>query len=165
MSELIVVGFKDEHKAEEVRMELLRLQKEHLVALEDAAVAIKKADGNVKIKQVYNLTASGALSGSFWGLLLGTFLFAPLTGLVAGAAAGAISGALADIGVDDNFIKELTNTLEPGSSALFVLVRKVTPDKVLEDLSQYEGKVLRTSLTKDDEAKLQEVLSKVEVAS
>jgi uncharacterized membrane protein len=163
MSELIVVGFKDEHKAEEVRTELLRLQKEHLVALEDAAVAIKKPDGQVKIKQVYNLTASGALSGGFWGLLLGTLLFAPLTGLVAGAAAGAISGALTDIGVDDNFIKELTNTLEPGSSALFVLVRKVTPDKVLEDLRKYEGKVLRTSLTKDDEAKLQEALAKAEV--
>jgi uncharacterized membrane protein len=81
-----------------------------------------------------------------------------------GAAVGALSGALTDIGIDDNFIQELGNTIEPGTSAIFILVRKSTPDKVLEDLSKFEGKVLQTSLSYEDEAKLQAALMKSEMA-
>jgi uncharacterized membrane protein len=92
-------------------------------------------------------------------ILFGLIFFNPLLGWAVGTAAGAISGLVADIGIDDNFIKEIGNSLEPGTSALFVLVRKVTPDKVLEDLSRFGGKVLRTSLSKEDEAKLQEALN------
>lgn len=159
MSDLIAIAYDDEYKAEQVRLDLVKMQKEHLIELEDAAVVVKDKDGKVKLKQAVNLTAAGAISGSFWGLLIGTLFFAPIAGLALGAAGGAISGALSDIGVDDNFMKELGETLQPSTSALFVLVRKVTPDKVLEEIAPYGGKVLRTSLTKDEEAQLQEVLN------
>lgn len=159
MSDLIAVAYDDEYKAEEVRLALAKLQKEHLIELEDAAVVVKKEDGKVKLKQAINLTAAGAASGSFWGLLIGTLFWAPLVGVAVGAASGALSGALSDIGVDDDFMRELGETLTPGSSALFVLVRKVTPDKVLEEVAPFGGKILRTSLSKDDESQLQEVLN------
>ncbi|CAD5979044.1 hypothetical protein PCC9214_04459 [Planktothrix tepida] len=159
MSDLIAIAYDDEYKAEEVRLTLIKLQKEHLIELEDAAVVVKNAEGKVKLKQAVDLTTAGAVSGGFWGLLIGTLFLSPVLGAAVGAAAGAASGALSDIGVDDNFMKSLGETMQPGTSALFVLVRKVTPDKVLEEVAPYGGKVLRTSLSKDEEAQLQEVLT------
>lgn len=160
MSSLIAVGFKDEFTADTVLLELQKLQKEHLIDLEDAAIVIRNKDGKVKIKQTQELTAEGALSGGFWGLLFGFIFFNPLLCWAVGAIAGGISGALTDLGIDDNFIQEVGNTIAPSTSAIFVLVRKATPDKVLEDLSRFEGKVLKTSLSNEDEAKLQAVLTK-----
>jgi uncharacterized membrane protein len=159
MSDLIVVGFQDEFKADEVMNELRRLQAEYLVDLEDAAVVVRNQEGKVKIKQAQELVAAGAVSGSYWGILLGVIFFNPIFALV-GAAAGALSGALSDIGINDDFMRDLGSTIEPGTSAIFVLVRKSTPDRVLADLSKFEGKVLRTSLSKEDEAKLQAALTK-----
>ncbi len=159
MSDLIVVGFQDEFKADEVMNELRRLQSEYLVDLEDAAVVIRSPEGKVKIKQAQELVATGAVSGGYWGLLLGVIFFNPIFPLV-GAAVGALSGALTDIGINDDFMRELGNTIEPGTSAIFVLVKKSTPDRVLADLSKFEGKVLRTSLSKEDEQKLQAALTK-----
>jgi uncharacterized membrane protein len=159
MSDLIVIGFPDEFKADEVLLDLRKLEREYLIDLEDAAIVVRNKDGRVKVKQSQELVTSGALSGGFWGLLIGMIFMQPLLGLF-GAAVGALSGALTDIGIDDNFIQELGNTIEPGTSAIFVLVRKSTPDKVLDDLSKFEGKVLRTSLSHEDEAKLQAVLTK-----
>lgn len=158
MSDLFAIAYEDEFKAEEVRLTLAKLQKEHLIELEDAAVVVKNAEGKIKLKQAINLTAAGAASGSFWGLLIGTLFFSPLFGAAVGAATGALGGALSDIGVDDDFMKDLGENLKPNTSALFILVRKVTPDKVLDEVSKYGGKILRTSLSKDDEAQLQEVL-------
>lgn len=158
MSDLIVVGFKDEFKADEVMSELRRLQSEYLVDLEDAAVVVRNQEGKVKIKQAQELVAAGAVSGSYWGVLLSVLFFNPIFALV-GVAAGALSGALTDIGIDDNFMRDLGSTIEPGTSAIFVLIRKSTPDRVLADLSKFEGKVLRTSLSKEDEAKLQAALN------
>jgi uncharacterized membrane protein len=163
MSDLIVVGFKDEFKADEVMSELRRLQSEYLVDLEDAAVVVRNQEGKVKIKQAQELVATGALSGGYWGVLLSILFFNPIFTLV-GAAAGALSGALSDIGINDDFMRDLGSTIEPGTSAIFVLVRKSTPDRVLADLSKFEGKVLRTSLSKEDEAKLQAALTKRETA-
>ena len=159
MSDLIVIGFPDEFKADEVLLDLRKLEREYLIDLEDAAIVVRKKDGRVKIKQTQELVTAGALSGGFWGLLIGLMFFEPMLGIL-GAAVGALSGALTDIGIDDNFIQELGNTIEPGTSAIFVLVRKSTPDKVLDDLSKFEGKVLRTSLSHEDEAQLQAVLTK-----
>ena len=159
MSELIAIAYDDMFKAEEVRLTLAKLQKEHLIELGDAAVVVKDTEGKVQLKQAVNLTGMGAVSGGFWGLLIGTLFFMPLAGLAIGAATGAISGALTDIGVDVDFMRELAETMSPGTSALFILVRKFTPDKVLEEIAPYGGKVLRTSLTKDKEAELQEVLA------
>jgi uncharacterized membrane protein len=159
MSDLFAIAYDDEFKAEEVRLTLAKLQKEHLIELEDAAVVVKNKDGKIKLKQAVNLTATGAASGSFWGLLIGTLFFAPLVGAAVGAATGAIGGALSDIGVDDDFMRDLGENLQPNTSALFILVHKVTPDKVLDEVSKYGGKILRTSLSKDDEAQLQQVLN------
>ena len=159
MSDLIVISFSDEFKADEVLLDLRRLEMDYLIDLEDAAIVVRNKNGKVRVKQTQELVASGALSGGFWGLLIGLMFFEPLLGIL-GAAMGALSGALTDIGIDDNFIQELGNTIEPGTSAIFILVRKSTPDKVLEDLSKFEGKVLQTSLTHENEEKLKEALTK-----
>jgi uncharacterized membrane protein len=159
MSTLVVVGYNDLFKAEELRLKLIRMQREHLIDLEDAVVVVKDAKGKVKLHQAVNLTAAGAVSGGFWGSLIGLIFLNPLLGLAVGATAGAVSGALTDIGIDDNFMKELAATMTPGSSALFVLVRRATPDKVLEEVKGTGGKILKTSLSHEDEAKLQAALS------
>ncbi|GBF80104.1 DUF1269 domain-containing protein [Aphanothece sacrum] len=159
MSDLIAIAYDDEFKAEEVRLTLAKLQKEHLIELEDAAVVVKDKNGKIKLKQAVNLTSTGAVSGGFWGLLIGTLFFVPLVGAAVGAATGALGGALTDIGVDDDFMRELGETLQPETSALFVLVRQVTPDKVLDEVAPFGGKVLRTSLSKDQEEELQEILT------
>jgi len=162
MSDLIVVGFDNESKADEVLEKLAKFQKEHLVDLEDAAIVIKDEKGKIKVKQVYNLVAAGASSGSFWGLLVGLLFLHPLLGVAAGVATGALSGSLTDIGINDDFIKDLGQTLEPKTSALFVLVRKATPDKVIAELKPFNGRVLRTSLSQTDEDDLKAALKKAQ---
>ena len=159
MSTLAVIAYDDMFKAEEVRLKLRKLQAEYLIDLEDAVVAVKDQAGKVKLHQAVNLTAAGAVSGGFWGTLVGLIFLNPLLGMAVGASAGAVSGALADVGINDQFMKELAATLKPGSSALFVLVRKSTPDRVLEELKGSGGMVIKTSLSHDDEAKLQAALS------
>jgi uncharacterized membrane protein len=155
---LVVIGYDDVHKAEEVRLALFKMQKDYLIDMEDAVVAEKREDGKVKLHQVHNLTAAGAVSGGFWGTLIGIIFLNPLLGAAAGATAGAVSGALGDVGISNDFMKQLAAELEPGHSALFVLVRKSTPDKVLEELKGFGGKVLQTSLSHEDETKLQAAL-------
>jgi uncharacterized membrane protein len=158
MANLVVIGYDDVHKAEEVRLALFKMQKDYLIDMEDAVVAEKREDGKVKLHQVHNLTAAGAVSGGFWGTLIGIIFLNPLLGAAAGATAGAVSGALGDVGISNDFMKQLAAELEPGHSALFVLVRKSTPDKVLEELKGFGGKVLQTSLSHEDETKLQAAL-------
>jgi uncharacterized membrane protein len=159
MSSLVVIGYDDKFTAEEVRIKLVKMQREYLIDLEDAVVAIKDEAGKVKLNQAVNLTAAGAVSGGFWGALIGAIFLNPLLGLAVGAASGAASGALNDIGIDDQFMKKLASTLKPGSSALFVLARKATPDKVLEELTGTGGTVLKTSLSHENEARLQAALN------
>jgi uncharacterized membrane protein len=159
MGEFIAITYDGELKAQEVRVELLKMQKEHLVDLEDAVVGIKKHNGKVKLHQMNNLTASGIVGGGFWGALIGLIFLNPLLGAVIGSAIGGVTGALGDIGIDDKFMKELGANMQPGSSTLFILVRKITPDKVLEEMKDYGGKVLQSSLSHEDEAKLQAVLN------
>ena len=159
MSTLVVVGYDDQFKAEEVRLTLMKLQKDYLIDLADAVAAVKDQKGKVRLHQAVNLTATGAVSGGFWGSLIGLMFLNPLLGLAMGATAGAVSGALTDVGIDDKFMKELAGTMKPGSSTLFVLVRKATSDKVLDELKGTGGTVLKTSLSHDDEAKLQAALS------
>ena len=159
MGTLVVIGYDDEFKAEEVRLMLRKMQKDYLIDLEDAVVAVKNAKGKVKLHQAVNLTAAGAIGGGFWGSLIGLIFLNPLLGAAVGATAGAVSGALSDVGINDKFMKELAATMSPGSSALFVLVRKATPDKVLAELEGSGGKILKTSLSHDDETKLQAAIS------
>jgi len=160
MSDLVVIGFNEENKAFELRAELAKLQKEYLIDMEDVVVVTKNEKGKVKLHEATNLTAAGAVSGGFWGMLIGMIFLNPLAGAALGAGAGALSGKFTDLGINDSFIKELGETLTPESSALFVLVRKVTPDKVLEALKGFGGKVLKTSLTADKEETLREALEK-----
>lgn len=159
MSTLVVIEYDDQFKAEEVRLSLMKMQKDYLIDLEDAVVAVKDQNGKLRLHQAVNLTAAGAVSGGFWGTLIGIIFLNPLLGFAMGAGAGAISGALTDIGINDNFMKELAANMKPGSSTLFVLVRKATPDKVLEEVKGTGGKILRTSLSHEDEAKLQAALN------
>ena len=159
MSTFIVVGYEERFKAEEVRIQLQKMQREYLLDLEDAVVSFKDEKGRIKLDQAVNLTAKGAVSGGFWGALVGLIFLNPLLGFAMGAAAGAVSGALTDVGINDNFMKEVAATMAPGSSTLFVLVRKSAPDKVLEELKGTGGRVLKTSLSNEDEAKLQAALS------
>jgi uncharacterized membrane protein len=160
MAELVVIGLDDEHSAETVRSKLLQMQREYLVDLEDAVVAVKKDDGKIKLHQIHHLTAQGAIGGTFWGTLIGLIFMSPFLGAAVGAAAGAIGGALADVGIDDAFMKKVSETLSPGTSALFILIRKATLDKVLEELRPHEGKVIQTSLSHKDEDALRDVLEK-----
>ena len=159
MADLIVIEYEDMHSAEETRLRLQKLQHAYLVDLADAVVAVKDETGKVKLNQIHNLTAAGAVSGGFWGALIGVIFLNPLLGIAAGATAGAISGALTDVGINDDFMKQIAGGFRNGTSALFVLVRKATPDKVLEELSGTGGKVLQTSLTHEEEEKLQAALS------
>jgi uncharacterized membrane protein len=159
MSTLVVIGYNDLYKAEEVRLMLLKMQKDYLIDLEDAVVAVKDDKGKVRLHQMHNLTAAGAVSGGFWGTLIGLIFLNPILGLAVGATAGAVSGALTDVGIDDKFMKDLAASLSPGSSVLFILVRKATPDKVLDEIKGTGGNILKTSLSHDDEAKLQAALS------
>jgi uncharacterized membrane protein len=159
MSTLVVIGYNEIHKAEEVRLTLVKLQRGYLIDLEDAVAVTKDAKGKIKLHQTVNLTAAGAASGGFWGMLIGLMFLNPLLGLAVGASAGAVSGALVDLGINDQFMKDLAATLTPNSSALFVLVRKSTPDKVLEEVKGTGGTILKTSLSHEDETKLQAALS------
>ena len=155
MSTLVVIGYDDPFRAEEVRLKLVKMQKDYLIDMEDAVVATKDKDGKVKLHQIFSTTKAGALTGGFWGTLVGLIFLNPLLGMAVGAASGAAAGALSDVGISDRFMKELAETMKPDSSVLFVLVRKATPDKVLEELKGTGGKILKTSLSHDDEAKLQ----------
>ena len=154
MATLVVLAFKDETGAAEMRDKLVGLQKQQIISLSDAAVVVRRQDGKVKVKQAVSLVGAGALGGAFWGMLIGLLFWAPWLGLAIGAASGALGGALADTGVDDKFIKEVGNTIEPGHSALFLMVESATTDKVLDAIQGTEAEVLQTSLSHEDEEKL-----------
>ncbi len=157
MSNLVVLAFDTETGAEQMRDDLLKMQKEHLIGLDDAAVVVKGQDGKVKTKQITSLAGAGALGGAFWGLLFGLIFFVPVFGLVVGAAVGAIAGKYSDVGVDDKFIKEVGSSIQPGNSALFLLVREAVPDNIMDGLKQYKNvKVIKTSLSKEQEDKLRQ---------
>ncbi|CAG9228844.1 conserved hypothetical protein [Paraburkholderia sabiae] len=166
MSDLVVVSFKGEETADQVLSKLQQLQKEHLIDLEDACIVVRSAKGRVHLKQAVDLVKIGAVSGAAWGglfgALVGLMLLNPLvglaTGMAIGAGTGALSGALSDYGIDDDFMRSTGQNIEPGSSALFILVRRVNFDKVLPELKPFGGKVLKTSLANDQEERLRKAL-------
>src|SRR6516225_2282934 len=162
MATLVVIDYESEVKAEEVRLALLKMQKEYLIDLADAVVVVRDAKGKVKLRQMYDLTTAGAISGGFWGAFMGLLFLNPLFGFAIGAAAGAVSGALRDVGIDDNFMKNLGQTLKPGTAALCVLIRQMTPDKVLEEIQKFGGTLIKTNLSSENEAKLRAALASVQ---
>ena len=156
MSTLVAVLFEDDTTAFDMRAALMKMQKQYLIDMEDAVVVIKSQNGAIKLDQTINLTAAGALGGGFWGMLIGLLFLNPLLGAAIGATAGAVSAKFKDIGINDQMMRDLAQSFKPGSSALFVLLRRMTADKVLEGLKPFSGKgrVFQTSLNKDDEAAL-----------
>lgn len=132
-----------------------KMQRDYLIDLDDAVFAVKDQNGKIKLHQSMSLTGAGALRGGFWGMLIGMLFMNPLIGMAVGAASGAAAGALTDLGIDDRFMKDLAATLKPNSSALFVLVRQSTPDKVLAELEGTGGRILKSSLSNESEQRLQ----------
>ncbi len=167
MGQLVVLGFDGERAADEVLNKVRSLRSEHLIDLEDAVVVQRDSEGKVHVKQAVNLTglgaASGGLSGAFWGTLVGLLFLNPLAGMAigagAGASAGALSGSLMDFGISDEFVKRLAATIPNESSALFVLLREVTMDKVVAEIRPWHPRVLNTSLSTEQEARLVEALT------
>jgi uncharacterized membrane protein len=158
MSNLSVLAFQNETDANKVLEELKKLQDQNLIKVEDAAIVTRDHDGKPKIKQAHNLVGAGALGGAFWGLLLGLLFFVPFIGMAVGAGIGAMSGKMADLGINDDFIKQVGSQIQPDQSALFLLTQEAVVDKVVPALKQYKFQVLHTSLSKEDESKLRETL-------
>ncbi len=157
MSNLIVITFDNEEEAGKVR-EALKEQAAN-INLDDSAVVVKDAEGEVHVKnEVDRGVAVGAVGGGALGLLIGGLLF-PIGGLVLGALAGALVGKMLDMGVDKKFVEDVSEHLQPGTSALFVIVREANPNVALAALRPYKGKVIQTSLPPEAEAELRRILS------
>jgi uncharacterized membrane protein len=163
MMEIMVFAFDTEDGALKMRDKLLDVQKRRLVQVADAAVVIRQQDGKVKVKQLTSMVGAGTFGGAFWGLLIGLFFWAPWLGLAIGAAAGAAAGSLVDVGVDDKFIQEVSNTIQPGHSALFLMAHKANLEKVLDQFQELKPTVLQTSLSAEDEAKLRAALGAADI--
>jgi uncharacterized membrane protein len=161
MSDLVAIVYPTEAQAEAMRVKLFELQSEYLIEIGDAVVAEKTADDKIKLHQIFNTTAVGAASGSFWGLLIGLVFMMPFVGAAVGAASGALGGALTDFGINDKFMKDIAATIKPGSAALFVLIKKMTTDKVLDAIKGSGGTVLQTSLDHTKEQALRDALAAV----
>ncbi len=159
MSNLVFIAFPTEQKAEEVRQKVLSLQREYLIELGDAVVVVKDDKGHVKLNQMINLTATGAASGALWGTLIGFIFLNPLIGTALGAASGALGGKFSDIGINDQFMKDAAEALQPNTAGLFLLIRKMTTDKVLADLKGVGGTLMQTSFDETKEAQLRAALS------
>ena len=159
MADLVEIAFPSEAQAEQVRQKLLDMQKEYLIELGDAVIAVKQPSGHVKLNQLFHPTASGAASGTFWGALIGMIFLMPLAGAAIGAASGALGGALADVGINDRFMRDAAQSLQSGQAALFLLIRKMTTDKVLAALHGEGGTVVRTSFDETKEEALRTALA------
>ena len=160
MSDLIVVTFADASTAFQMRAELIKLQTEYLLEMEDVVVVTRALDNTVQLHQSANLTTLGAVSGGFWGAFIGLLFLNPLLGAALGAGAGALSGALSDAGINDDFMRDLGTKLTAGTAAVFVLVRKISADKVADRLAALptKGYILQTSLSNENEATLRAAL-------
>lgn len=157
MTTLTVWKFDSPEGASRALRKLEGLKKQQLVEIQDAAI-VEWPEGKKKPKtrQALNLVGVGALSGAFWGMLFGLIFFIPFFGMAVGAAMGALSGLFSDFGIDDDFIKSVRDEVTAGTSALFLLTGKVTVDKVQEELKGQMGWLIRSNLSKEQEAKLNE---------
>jgi uncharacterized membrane protein len=158
MSTLVAIAYPDAGTAEQVRNELVQLTKEHLLSLEDAVVVEHRPDGKIKLHQAMSPSGAGAVGGAAWGGLIGLLFLAPLFGMAIGAASGAVAGKMADVGVNDDFMKQLGSKLQPGGAALIMLGRADAPERVLERVKPYGGEVIQTSLDSEEEERLRVAL-------
>ena len=158
MSDLIAIGYPDETTAEAAADEARQLAKDLIIEPEAIAVITRDAKGDYHVHTQHHLVGRGATWGMFWGLLFGLLFFIPVFGMAIGAGLGALMGKVTKTGIDKEFQDQVRGMLKPGTSALFLLVEKVTPDKAVEAMSKYGGTVLKTSLSKEGEEQLQEAL-------
>jgi uncharacterized membrane protein len=163
MADLIVLAFDNEAGAGELRDRLLKRQEQRLIPLADAAVVVRRQDGTVKVKQLHSLVGAGAFGGAFWGMLIGVIFWVPWLGLAAGAVVGALHDKFSDIGVDKDFIKQVSETIEPGHSALFLMVTQSIEGELARVLEMADATVLQTSLSQEDEAKLRQLFGADEI--
>jgi uncharacterized membrane protein len=158
MSELIAIGYPDEETAARAAEEAERLSGELLLQSDAIAVIVRDKKGKFHVTTNHHIVGGGASYGMFWGLLFGVLFFVPVLGMAIGAGLGALTGKLAKTGVDREFAEQVRDMLQPGTSALFLVIEKVTPDKATEAMSQYGGTVLKSSLSKVAEQELQDAL-------
>jgi uncharacterized membrane protein len=159
MTDLVFIAFPSEAKAEEVRGKIFDMQKEYLIEVGDAVIATRDEKGHVKLNQMVHTTGIGAASGALWGAIIGMIFLMPVAGAAVGAAAGAVGGALTDYGISDAKMKEQAQALQPGQAGLFLLIRKMTTDKVLADLAGVGGTVVKTSFDNATENALKAALA------
>lgn len=159
MSALVVIAYPESNKAQEAVATLGRLQSEMVIKLEDIAWVTKNADGKMKLHQGTSLAGAGAAGGALWGFIFGLLFFAPWLGMAIGAASGALAGKLSDFGIDDKWIKEVAEAIPAGGSAVFVMARDTNQERVLPEMAKLGGTVLRTNLTSEQEAALNEAIS------
>ena len=158
MADLIAIGYPDETTGALAAEEVRRLSNELIIEPDAVAVIVRDKEGKFHVHTSHHPVGGGATWGMFWGMLFGLLFFVPVFGMAVGAGLGAIFGKIEKSGIDKEFQQQVRDLLQPGTSALFVVVEKVTPDKAVEALSQYGGTVLKSSLSKDAEAELQEAL-------
>ncbi|CCQ56575.1 hypothetical protein CWATWH0402_1049 [Crocosphaera watsonii WH 0402] len=160
MAALTVWKFDTPNGAQDALTKLAPLQKEHIIEIRDAAT-VSWAEGKKKpkTKQAINLVGLGALDGAFWGLLFGLIFFCPIFGIAVGAGMGALGGSMKDYGINDDFIKDVRNKVTEGTSALFLLTRDVTLDKVEDALGDIKAELIQSNLSNEEEAKLKEHFS------
>ena len=158
MADLIAIGYADETTAAQAAAEAERLA-DQLVIEPDAIATIRRdAEGKYHVETTHHPVGGGATWGMFWGLLFGLLFFVPVLGLAVGAGLGALFGKIEKTGIDKQFVEQVRELLQPGTSALFLIVEKVTPDKAIEGLAPFGGTVLKSSLSKDAEKELQKAL-------
>lgn len=159
MSYLVVITFDNETEAGKVREAVSQLQQRGLLSLDDSAVVVKDANGKIQVhNEIDRGVKVGAVGGGLIGLMLG-FVFFPLGGLIVGTVGGAIAGKMADLGVDQKFVKDVEAAMTPGSSAIFLVIRQADPNAALAALKPYKGTVYHTSLDTEAEESLRQVLS------
>jgi uncharacterized membrane protein len=158
MSDLIAIGYPDEATAEAAAEEARRLAHDLIIEPDAIAVIVRDNEGKYHVHTSHHPVGAGASWGMFWGLLFGMLFFVPVIGIALGAGFGALMGKITKTGIDQAFQDQVRGMLTPGTSALFLMVEKVTPDKAVEAMSKYGGTVLKTSLSKEGEQQLQEAL-------
>ncbi|MQY02102.1 DUF1269 domain-containing protein [Actinomadura macrotermitis] len=158
MAELIAIGYPDEVTASQAEREVHRLGDELVVQTDAVAVISRDGDGKFHVSTNHHAVAGGATWGMFWGMLFGLIFFVPFLGMAIGAGMGALMGRIEKSGIDKHFQKQVRDMLQPGTSALFMVVQKVTPDKAVAALGKYGGTVLQSSLSEETERELQEAL-------
>jgi uncharacterized membrane protein len=158
MAELIAIGYPDTVTAHAAADEAERLAEDLILQPDAIAVIVRKPDGRYKVTTNHHVVGQGTTWGMFWGFLFGLLFFVPVLGMAVGAGMGALMGKVTRIGIDKEFESRVRDMLQPGTSALFLIVDQVTPGKAVEALSSYGGTVLKTSLSAEAEKELQEAL-------